>query len=262
MRPPPPRPRSSWSSAAIGSPSGTARQKLSPYSADRLRDQLADGALAGGSGGGSSGIERLEQPRHDVAQQREAVVEPPQRRGPARRSRSTTARTSSAGTPASSQARSTAKPSIASTSQPLVPPTRALVPIGQTLRVGERGARGARAAARRARARAGTSDGIVRVAVDRLAAEHELGLGEAVPAGEADVQHAARAVLGERAGGRRRRLDRADAADERAVRRRVEAVELALRRGDHQHRETVAEPSGRPLRANFVTEVQQKSNAP
>src|SRR5207244_3533043 len=43
-----------------------------------------------------------------------------------------TARTSTADTPASLAARNTAKPSIASTSQSLVPPTRALVPIGRT----------------------------------------------------------------------------------------------------------------------------------
>ncbi len=54
-------------------------------------------------------------------------------------------------------ARSTAKPSIASTSQPLVPPTRALVPIGSTSAPGK-----ARRAASTRResgsARAGTSD--------------------------------------------------------------------------------------------------------
>src|SRR4051812_22888824 len=79
MRPPPPRPRSSWSSAAIGSPSGSARQKLSPYSRIVSAISCPTVRSPGGSGGGSSGIEGLEQPGDRIAQQREPVVEAPER---------------------------------------------------------------------------------------------------------------------------------------------------------------------------------------
>ena len=128
--------------------------------ADRLRDQLADRALAG--------RQRRRQLRHRAPRaagaRRRAAARGRRRSASSARSGSaislTTARTSSAGTPASSQARSTAKPSIASTSQPLEPPTRAEVPIGQTRASGNDGARGREQRARPGSALEGTSDGI------------------------------------------------------------------------------------------------------
>jgi hypothetical protein len=81
---------------------------------------------------------------------------------------------------------------------------------------------------------------VVGVAVDGLAADHERGLVEGAAAGDADVEESGRALTcrGERGRGPRRRLDRADTADERG--RPVGAAELVGGRGnDEDHARTV-----------------------
>ena len=173
----------------------------------------------------------------------------------------TTARTSSAGTPASSHARSTAKPSIASTSTAARAADAGARPDRAHQGVGEHAPGGGEQ--RAVRRRPGRHErGRERVAVDRLAADHELRLAKAVATCEADVEHTVRAVLGERSRRRRGGLDGADAADERAVRACVEPLELAPGRRDHQHAREPTDPDSAPLRANSVTEPRQKRNAP
>ena len=66
-----------WVDAAIGMPSGSTRQKLSPYARIVSAISCPTVRSAGGSAAGSSGTELLEQLRHDRAQQREPVVETP-----------------------------------------------------------------------------------------------------------------------------------------------------------------------------------------
>ena len=125
-----------------------------------------------------------------------------------------TTRTSTAGTPASSHARRTPKPSIASTSTSWVPPTRALVPIGST-RASGKAARRRESRSSVGERRADSTSGPVRVAVDRLGAEHERQRLEPARTGDPDVEDGGRPLLGERPRGRDRGVDRPDPADER-----------------------------------------------
>ena len=75
----------------------------------------------------------------------------------------------------------------------------------------------------------------VGVAVERLAAENELRLAEAVLAGKADVNDGTRPPLGEHTRGCSGRIDRADTACECIG----DPDELAFSGGNHQHVETV-----------------------
>ena len=191
----------------------------------------------GGSGGGRSRIERLEQRRDGARRARRAP-----RRSASRRAASSnafeTARSSSAGTPAAAAARRTAKPSIASTSAQLRRrPTRALVAIGRTCAPGSAGAGRSRSSGSGSGAldpREGARR-VDEVAVDRLRAEHERSGLEVARAGDADVEDAPGRVARERAGGRGAASTGPDPAAQRLGRRSTKR-ELELGGGDDEHR--------------------------
>ena len=146
--------------AASGTPRTSDGQKCLPYSRTLSATSWPTVRVSGGSGGGSGALRFTAPPlplqsRQDLGEGASASS----RRHRARSGSSISfeiTRASTAGTPASSAARRTAKPSIASTSTPLVPPTRALVPIGRTSASGN-SARSRSSSDGSGRTRAGTS---------------------------------------------------------------------------------------------------------